>query len=409
MTPSPYNPRQISEDALARLAALLDAHGWVVPIIARREDGLVIGDHQRLAANQIRQTPDSQVPVVFLGGLTDTQAKALNIALNNQAAAGEFDIPKLADVLQAIDTGELDVPAVTGFSEAELAEMMHGLDEFGGGDDVPEVAADAISQAGDLWAMGEHRLLCGDSTDSGDVALVLAGNVPFMMVTDPPYGVEYDPQWRQDAAEAGHLAYSAARFGKVACDARADWSDAWALFPGDVVYVWHAGRYAVPAVLSLESCGFDVRAQLIWRKPNFVISRGHYHYQHEPCWYAVRKGHVAQWCGDRSQSTIWDINPQGRDRGDLGHGTQKPVECMARPIRNHGKPGDGVYEPFCGSGTTIIACEELGRECYAIEIEPRYVDVAVKRWQKFTEQDAILEGDGRTFTEITASRSGQLV
>jgi len=191
-------------------------------------------------------------------------------------------------------------------------------------------------------------------------------------------------------------------------DNNADWREAWALFPGDVAYVWHApGALSAVVCESLQASGFDIRAQIIWAKSNFVISRGHYHRGHEPCWYAVRKkagatGHwngdrTGHWNGDRTQSTLWKIdNPV---KSETGHSTQKPVECMRRPIENNSSVGQAVYEPFSGYGTTIIAAETTGRCCHAIELNPAYVDMAVKRWQDFTGKPATLESDGRTFDE----------
>src|SRR4051794_40929221 len=215
--------------------------------------------------------------------------------------------------------------------------------------------------------------------------------------TDPPYGVEYDPSWR---AAAG-INQSKQKLGKVANDDRADWRDAWALFPGSVAYVWHAGRYASTVQDSLSSVGFEVRSQIIWAKDRFALSRGHYHWQHEPCWYAVRNG-PASWSGDRKQSTLWQI--PAREGAGFDHGTQKPVECMKRPIENNSSPGQAVYEPFCGSGTTIMAAEISGRVCHAIELMPQYVDVAIQRWQAFTGDKAKLERGGRSFEDIAAER-----
>lgn len=191
--------------------------------------------------------------------------------------------------------------------------------------------------------------------------------------------------------------------GEVMNDDRADWREAWALFPGDVAYVWHAGNMAHVVAESLLSCGLNIRAQIIWAKHQFVISRGDYHPQHEPCWYAVRKGKTGHYDGGRKQSTLWQIDkPQ---KSETGHSTQKPVECMKRPIENNSSPGQAVYEPFSGSGTTIIAGEMTGRSVHAIELNPAYVDVAVKRWQDFTGEAATLDGDGRTFAELAAERA----
>jgi DNA methylase len=207
----------------------------------------------------------------------------------------------------------------------------------------------------------------------------------------------YDPEWRTAAG----LKHNKQRTGKVANDDRADWREAWALFPGSVAYVWHAGRHTSTVQDSLTAVGFDCRAQIIWAKDRFALSRGHYHWQHEPCWYAVRKG-ASNWTGDRKQSTLWQI--PAREGPGFEHGTQKPVACMQRPIENNSSPGQAVYEPFSGSGATIIAAEITGRVCYAIELLGQYVDVAVERWQAFTGAEAKLEADGRSFAAVAAER-----
>ena len=168
-------------------------------------------------------------------------------------------------------------------------------------------------------------------------------------------------------------------------DDRSVWTAAWERFSGDVAYVWHASLHGSEVMESLLRAGFEHRAQLIWAKPRHVISRGHYHWQHEPCWYAVRKGKQAHWNGDRSQTTIWNVE---HIKSETGHGTQKPVEVMRRPILNHTKAKDYVYDPFLGSGTTLIACEATERRCIAIDIDPKYVDVAVKRWMNLTGKQA---------------------
>lgn len=207
------------------------------------------------------------------------------------------------------------------------------------------------------------------------------------MVTDPPYGVSYDPSWRDKL-----LGKPGVSLGVVANDHRADWRAAWALFPGDVAYVWHSGLYGSVVQESLRIARFDTRAQIIWRKPHFAISRGAYHWQHEACWYAVRRGRNAGWTGDRKQRTVWDIaNATGWraiDDGRTGHATQKPLECMRRPMRNHGQPGEAVFDPFLGSGSTLIAAEELGRLCIGLELMPAYVDIIIDRWERFTGRTA---------------------
>jgi DNA modification methylase len=266
-------------------------------------------------------------------------------------------------------------------------------------DEVPEPPEKPVTRPGDVWLVGKHRLMCGDSTKAEDVARLLAGAKPALCVTDPPYGVEYDPEWRQEAAGKGWLAYAPERVGEVTHDDRADWYDAWALTPSDVLYVWHAGRHASIVQAGIERAGFEIRSQIIWAKPHFPISRGHYHWRHEPCWYAIRKGARACWVGDRKQTTLWEVALDCNVEG--GHSTQKPVNLMAPSIRNH--EGD-VHDPFLGSGTTLIAAEELGRVCYGMEIEPRYCDVTLRRWANLTGEAPIRAGDGARFSDLVEEK-----
>jgi DNA modification methylase len=220
---------------------------------------------------------------------------------------------------------------------------------------------------------------------------------PHLMVTDPPYGVDYDPAWRHRLG-----VNQSARRGKVRNDKQSNWETTWALFPGNIAYVWHGALHATIVAESLVRQGFAIRAQIIWAKERLVIGRGDYHWQHEPCWYAVRsKGH---WTGDRKQTTLWNISSGNQDTQTV-HSTQKPVECMRRPIQNNSSSGQAVYEPFLGSGTTLIAAETTGRVCLAMELEARYVDVSVRRWQAYTGLSATLLNNGRTFEQVTADRA----
>jgi DNA modification methylase len=192
-------------------------------------------------------------------------------------------------------------------------------------------------------------------------------------------------------------------------DDQTDWSAAYQLFAGDVVYVWHAGVHAVEVAQGLVAAQFEIRSQIIWVKQHFALSRGHYHWQHEPCWVCVRNGGKAHWQGDRTQSTVWQVanlNSFGGNRLETatGHGTQKPVELMRRPILNHTQHGDSVYDPFLGSGTTLIAAEQTERICCGMDIDARYVDVAVQRWEKFSGRQAQLSGSGETFQQLRAAR-----
>jgi DNA modification methylase len=337
--------------------------------------------------------------------MSEAQIKAFRLSVNKVAEFAEWDIDLLKLEFADLQEQGFDL-SLTGFETGEianfLAEPTEGLTDE---DAVPEVPAVPVTVEGDVWILGRHRIACGSSTDAHTVEKVLAGVKPHLMVTDPPYGVEYDASWRGEAknADGSLLSTGVGRAkGKVENDDKADWREAWALFPGDVAYVWHADRFSHRVAESLEVCDFEMRALIIWGKNQLVIGRGHYHSQHEPCWYAVRKKATGHWAGDRKQTTLWQIaKPQ---KSETGHSTQKPVECMKKPIENNSSPGQAVYEPFSGSGTTIIAAEQTGRCCYAIELNPAYVDVAVKRWQDFTGQQATLEATGQTFADLTAQR-----
>lgn len=398
LLPYAANARTHSDDQIAQIAASIAEFGFNAPCLID-ERGILIAGHGRLLAAKRLGLRD--VPAIRLAHLTDAQARAFRIADNQIALNATWDDALLsAEVARLKDDGvDLDL---LGFGEDELDSLLDGLDAAGGqadGEDVvPEPSADPITRPGDLWVLGEHRLLCGDATSADDVERLLDGAVPHLMVTDPPYGVDYDPTWRNLAGVS-----ATARTGRVSNDDRADWRDAWALFPGDVVYVWHAGVHCRTVAESLEACGLAIRSQIIWAKPRFVLGRGDYHWQHEPCFYAVRKGASGNWQGARDQSTLWTIGIGDEDSATV-HGTQKPVECMRRPMLNNSAKGDSVYEPFAGSGSTIVAAESTGRRCFAMEIDPRYCDVIIERWQTFASAAAVLAGDRCSFSDITLKR-----
>lgn len=399
LIPYASNSRTHSEQQVAQIAASIREFGWTNPLLVD-EKGTIIAGHGRLLAAQ--KLGEKQAPCITLDGLTDAQKRALVIADNKLALNAGWDSELLASELKGLGDDGFDL-SLLGFSEDELAGLLvdktEGLTDP---DEIPEAPADPVTKLGDVWLLGKHRIVCGDSTDADCVAKCLNGVTPHLMVTDPPYGVEYDANWRNEAARAsegmGNRAIGAGAVGKVLNDDRADWSEAWGLFPGDVAYVWHAGLHAATVAESLCVAGFGLRSQVIWAKQQFAIGRGDYHWQHEPCWYAVRKGSKGYYAGGRKQSTLWQIDkPQ---KSETGHSTQKPVECMKRPIENNSSPGQAVYEPFSGSGTTIIAGEMTGRSIHAIELNPAYVDVAVIRWQEFTGQKATLEATGEEFDAL---------
>jgi hypothetical protein len=316
LIPYARNARTHSAEQVDQIAASIREWGWTNPVLVA-EDGTIIAGHGRvLGARKLRI---QQIPVMVAAGWTEAQKRAYALADNKLAINAGWDEEMLSFELADLTEVGFDIGLI-GFSDTEIAAL--GAQSSGGltdPDETPPVPIEPVSQPGDIWLLGRHRLLCGDSTATADVAKVLGGVRPHLMVTDPPYGVDYDPGRRTAAG----LKHNQQRLGKVANDHRADWREAWALFPGSVAYIWHAGRHASTVQDSLAAVGFDVRAQIIWAKDRFALSRGHYHWQHEPCWYAVRQG-ASNWTGDRKQSTLWQI--PAREGPGFEHGTQKPVE-----------------------------------------------------------------------------------
>lgn len=428
LVPDARNARVHSDAQVEEIAALMLEYGWTTAVLVD-EDMSIIAGHGRVMGASLNLNRGharfADAPVMVAKGWTDQQKRAYIIADNQVALNAGWDQKLLGSELQSLSAAGFDM-SLLAFTQTDLRRLMRGA---GGGltnpDAVPALQPEVVSQAGDVWILGEHRLRCGSSTNPDDVAALLSGHRPHLMVSDPPYGVEYDPTWRAKATGQKVRAT-----GLVLNDDRADWREAWALFPGDVAYVWHGGLHAGTVQRSLELEGFQMRAQIIWAKDRFALSRGHFHWRHEPCWYAVRKGSSASWRGGRkrdtifripslggleidieevlttvgAEDTVWEI-PMTVDDGSTGHGTQKPVECMRRPMECNSQEGDFVYEPFSGSGSTIIAGEQSGRRVLAMELSPAYVDVAARRWEAFTGQDAVLEGAGSTFSAVAAERA----
>jgi DNA modification methylase len=413
---SPYerNSRKHGADQVANIVKLITEFGWTRPIL-RDDKGTILAGHGALMAakeiyavgGRIRMfdgtaVPKGAVPAITARGWSAKQKRAYVIADNRIGEQSTWDKDALRFELDWLKGQDFDMD-LTMFSSADLRGLFAGADGKTDPDDVPAVEKTPVAKPGDIWLLGEHRIACGDCTDKALIERLFAGATPHLMVTDPPYGVEYDAAWRLERGL--NKAHQKRAEGKVLNDDRADWREAWALFPGAVAYVWHASLKADDVLLSLKACEFEPRAHLIWSKPSILIGRGNYQWQHEPCWYVVRKGRTAHWEGDRKQSTVWDIQnmhaTQGSvDDGKTEHSTQKPVECMERPIRNNSKVGDFVYEPFSGSGTTIIAAQKTARKCLAVELNPLYVDLAIRRWQAFTGLSAKREGDGVTFDQL---------
>lgn len=394
LVPSARNARTHSAEQVQQLTASIREWGWTVPVLVDEQNEIIAG-HGRVMAAALLGLDD--IPVMTAVGWSDERKRAYRLADNKLALNSGWDDALLRAEIEDLQNLAFDVGLI-GFSGDEIDALL--LPRAIGNtdpDDVPPVPEVPTTRSGDVWICGRHRIICGNSTVQLTVEQLLAGVAPGLMVTDPPYGVLYDPTWRNRAGVS-----NTARTGKVANDDQADWRDAWALFPGDTAYVWHSALHSHEVAAGLIASGFTIRSQIIWAKESLVMGRGHYHWQHEPCWYAARGR--AGWTGDRKQTTLWHIATRGQDQ-ETTHGTQKPVECMRRPIVNNSSPGQAIYEPFSGSGTTMIACEMEGRNCMAIEIMPEYVDVAVLRWQAFSGGIATLDRDGRTFAAVAVERA----
>lgn len=376
LKPYENNARTHSAEQIDQIAASIKEFGFTNPVLVTEDKTLIAGHGRVLAAVKLGL---ATVPAVMISGLSTAQKKALVLADNKIALNAGWD-NKLLE-LELKDLASLGFSLdLTGFTGLEIGKLT-GLgapvvDE----DEIPPLPAKPRSVLGDLWVLGPHRVKCGDSTDADVVADLLRDDKPNLMVTDPPYGVEYDADWRNKRVRPDGKAIGGRAVGKVLNDDRADWRETWALFPGKIAYVWCASLHSHTVADSLIICDFALRSQIIWAKSNFAISRSDYHWQHEPCWYAVRG--TGNWTGDRKQTTVWNIDkPQ---KSETGHSTQKPVECMRGPIMNNSAPGDFIYDPFLGSGTTVIAAETSGRHALGIELNPAYVDVIVKRWEDLT-------------------------
>ena len=389
LVPWDRNPKRISKGHAKRLLDLWQRLGQF-QTIAIGPAGEVYDGHQRLSVLKAAHGPRFQVQALQADrALTEKEREELTVAAH-VGTTGQFDW----DELSGWDTTDLqtwgfDAELLQDWNTgaAALATMLESAQ-----DAPPEDPGAQIDRAeelrekwqtapGQMWQLGEHRLICGDCTDAAVVARVMGEDVAMLMVTDPPYGVGYDPMFRQEALGAADR-----RTGRVQNDNRSDWRDAWLLFGGDIVYCW-AGMLTTSDVLrSFELVDFCVHAEIVWVKPHIPFGRGHYVARHESCWYMVRNGKTAQWNGDGIQTTVWDIALDATVDG--GHGTQKPIECMEHPIRNHS--ASNVYDPFLGSGTTLIACERLNRRCRGVEISPAYVAVTLQRWADMTGGEPVL-------------------
>jgi len=378
-------------------------------ILGIRNNILIAGNHALLALRQMEAKRPKRPPIgiqldddgawtvrcIDLSHLSETDALAYMVADNRTQELGTQDAEALKKLLETILATSPTAFEATGYTSDDLEDLLASLPETET-DDGPEAKTDIAEELqkkwqtalGQLWripsktAGGDHYILCGSSTDADDVSRVLQGRRPLIMVTDPPYGVDYEPGWRHDVLN------SSATTNVVKNDNVCDWREAYELSNAQVAYVWHGGLTADVFMESIKKAGYEIRSQIIWVKPGLIISRGHYHWQHEPAIYCVKVGEDANWQGDRKQSTVWEANNRATatkgsdDLYDSGHSTQKPVLLYERAYRNHCRHGQLVYEPFSGSGTAFIAAERLGLICAGIELEPKFVATALERMKE---------------------------
>jgi DNA modification methylase len=387
---APWNANRLSASMLKKLERSLSQFGTVQNLVARpHPDGSdrfeVLSGNQRLRV--YRDLGLDWAPVVVVE-LDDAQARILAQALNRTRGT---DDPKayaalLEEVLQEVPATE--VAALLPESEASIDRLLrqYGSEQL---EAAPGLLppAEPRSRPGEIYALGPHRLLCGDATDTKQVEHLLAGESVGLLVTDPPYGVGVDHSWRDGVRQPA----GSARAATLLNDDRADWREAYQLSGAQVAYVWHGALHAGLVGQGLVEAGFELRQQIIWMKQIHTLSRAHYQWRHEPCWYAVRKGGSAGWQGGRKQTTVWEeaspiagFGGGGADDRATAHPTQKPVALYTRPILNHTTPGEVVYDPFAGSGTALVAAEQHGRRCLLIELDPAWCDVIRDRYQTLT-------------------------
>lgn len=374
---APYNPRKIDDKELAKLKRSISEFGYVEPIVWNKRSGFVVGGNQRLKA--LRELEIEEVDAVVVD-LDDAKEKALNVALNK--ISGEWDFIKLKDVLTDIDTGDFDIE-LTGFDLDEIADLITFDKEPEEDDFDADAAIEEIEEPktkrGDIYLLGKHRLMCGDSTVKEDVEKLMDGKKADMVFTDPPYGVNYDGGTKLRNKLAGD---DTTDLYEPCCKMARDFSTNEA-----ALYLWHAGVKGIAAAAAAAAADWVIRCEIVWNKNHaqFGALSAQYKQKHEPCYYCYKKGKTVNWCGPKNEVTVWDVD---RALVNEYHPTQKPVELAKRAIQNH--KADLVLDLFGGSGSTLIACEQLNRICYMIEIDERYCDVIVKRWEEYTGKKAQL-------------------
>lgn len=404
LVPYAKNARQHPPEQIDQIAASMERFGFTIPMLVA-EDGTIIAGHGRLMA--AAQLGLAEVPVMVARGWSEEDRRLYTLADNRLAEIAEWDPEMLR-----IEIGELredfgiEDMSLIGFSAEDLAEILPDalIDTTGGltdPDDVPEVPEAPVTRPGDVWLMGKHRLLCGDSTVATDVQKVLGDVKADLCFCDPPYNVDY---------AGGVGAEKAGKGRRIKNDALGDGFrqflyDACVLINAHTdgaVYICMSSSELQTLQSAFKSAGGHWSTFIIWAKDRFTLGRADYQRQYEPILYGWPEGVKRHWCGDRDQGDVWNI--ERPHKNDL-HPTMKPVSLVERAIRNSSRKGDLVFDPFGGSGTTLIAAEKTGRHASLIELDPKYVDVIVRRWQEFTGETAVLESSGQSFDALNSGET----
>jgi len=378
LRPHPKNPRVHPDSAIDKLVRSIKEYGWTNPVLVSA-DGYVLAGHARLKAAE--KAGIEEVPVIYLP-LEGAKAEAYLIADNRLQDETDWDYEKLKDLLQELDTGEFDLE-LTGFDMEEIEDLMtrfHVPEEIIE-DDVPEPPKEPITKPGDLWLLGRHRLLCGDATDPELVSKLMENQLADMIFTDPPYNVDYKGSagkiMNDNMTDDAFYCFLLDAFKNMAQKSK----------EGAPIYVCHADSESLNFRAAFKEAGWDLKQCIIWVKQQFVLGRQDYHWQHEPILYGWKPGAAHKFYGGRNQSTVWQFD---RPMASREHPTMKPVNLCAKAIENSSKSGDIIIDFFGGSGSTLIAAEQLNRTCYMMELDPVYCDVIIKRWENFTGQKAEL-------------------
>jgi len=371
--------------------------GWTNPILVGADDDVIAGHARLMAARKLGM---EEVPVLVLRHLSEAQRRALVIADNQLALNAGWDEETLRLELALLQDADYDLGLV-GFDDEELARLLEKQEAQVGltdEDDVPDLFEIPISAPGDLWILGDHRVQCGDATSLTDVKRLMAGDAADLVFTDPPYNVDYEG-YTEDRLTIKGDRMNPEQFRQFLLATFTSYRQT--VKPGASMYVCHSSSWQREFQNAMESAGFEMRCQIIWAKNTFAWGFGRYKFQHEPIFYA----HVAKqkdpWYGDKSQSTLWEEKKPAANRI---HPTAKPVELIERALLNSSKAGDIVLDLFGGSGSTLIGCERRGRKARLMELDPKYVDCIVRRWQQYTGQQATLDADGGTFEAVVAER-----